>query len=157
MAMDTPARSFEPFASDAPILAIVDAFRARTLPFADWSHQAHLATGLWHVATHGEAAARDLLRDGIKAYNLAVGRVNDDMRGYHETVTMYFVWSAARFLEANAPPDLAGRVNAYVAGRFGAKDGVFTFWTRERLLSPAARLAWIEPDIRPLDPAALLA
>ncbi len=157
MAMDTPARSFEPYASDAPILATVAAFQARTLPFADWTHQAHLATGLWHVMTHGEAAARDLLREGIKAYNRAVGRVNDDMRGYHETVTMYFVWSAARFLEAGAPEDLAGRVNAYVAGPFGAKDGVFTFWTRERLLSPQARLAWIEPDIRPLDPAALLA
>ncbi|AVO43598.1 hypothetical protein [Phreatobacter cathodiphilus] len=157
MAMDTPARSFEPFASDAPILAIVEAFRARTLPFAEWSHQAHLATGLWHVATHGEAAARDRLREGIKAYNLAVGRGNDDMRGYHETVTMYFVWSAARFLEGDAPPDLAGRVNAYVAGPFGAKDGIFIFWTRERLLSPQARLAWVEPDIRPLDPAALLA
>jgi len=157
MAMDTPARSFEPFASDAPILAIVAAFRARTLPFADWSHQAHLATGLWHVATYGETAARDVLRDGIKAYNVAVGRVNDDMRGYHETVTMYFVWSAARFLEAEAPAGLADRVNAYVGGPLGAKDGVFRFWTRERLLSPQARLAWVEPDIRPLDPATLLA
>jgi hypothetical protein len=157
MAMDTPARSFRPLGSDSAILAIVAAFRARTLPFADWSHQAHLATGLWHVATHGEAQARDLLREGIKAYNLAGGRVNDAMRGYHETVTMYFVWSAARFLEAGAPADLAGRVNAYVAGPFGAKDGVFRFWTRELLLSPAARLAWVEPDIRPLDPAALLA
>lgn len=157
MAMDTPARTFQPFGSDAAILAIVEAFRARTLRFADWSHQAHLATGLWHVATYGEAAARDVLREGIKAYNVAVGRANDDMRGYHETVTMYFVWSAARFLEAQPPADLAGRVNAYVGGPFGAKDGIFAFWTRERLLSPQARLAWVEPDIRPLDPAALLA
>ncbi len=157
MAMDTPERHFAPFADEARIIAIVEAFRARTLPFAEWSCQAHLATGLWHVATHGEEAAKSQLREGIKAYNLSVGRTNDDMRGYHETVTMYFVWSAARFLERAAPASLLDRVNAYVAGPFGAKEGIFRFWSRETLLSPAARLAWCEPDLRPLDAETLLA
>lgn len=155
MAMDTPAKRFVPLSDDAAVLAIVEAFKARTLPFADWSHQAHLATGLWHVATHGEEAAKGLLRDGIRAYNLSVGGVNTDMRGYHETVTMYFVWSAARFLERFPQTGLAARVNAYVEGPFGAKDGIFTFWTKERLLTPEARLAWRDPDIRPLDADAL--
>lgn len=155
MAMDTPPKHFAPLADDDAVIAIVEAFRARTLPFADWSHQAHLATGLWHVATHGEEAAKDLLRDGIRAYNEAVGRVNDEMRGYHETVTMYFVWSAARFLERFSGTGLAARANAYVEGPFGAKDGIFTFWTKERLLTPEARLAWFAPDIRPLDADAL--
>lgn len=157
MAMDTPERRFDAFADEARILAVVEAFRARTLPFADWSHQAHLATGLWHVATLGEEAAKPALREGIKAYNLSVGRPNDETRGYHETVTMYFVWTAARFLEVDAEPGLLARVNAYVAGPFGAKEGIFRFWSRERLLSPAARLAWRDPDLRPLDAAALLA
>lgn len=157
MAMDTPERRFAPFADEARIVAIVEAFQARTLPFADWSHQAHLATGLWHVATHGEEAAKPLLREGIKAYNLSVGRTNDDMRGYHETVTMYFVWSAARFLEHDPPAGLLDRVNAYVAGPFGAKEGIFRFWSRERILAPAARLDWCEPDLRPLNAAVLLA
>lgn len=157
MAMDTPERRFQPFTDEARILAIVEAFRARTLPFADWSHQAHLATGLWHVATHGEDAAKPLLREGIKAYNLSVGRPNDAMRGYHETVTMYFVWSAARFLERDAPAGLRDSVNGYVGGPFGSKEGVFRFWSRDRLLSPDARLAWCEPDLQPLDAAALLA
>lgn len=155
MAMDTPAKRFVPLSDDAAVVAIVEAFKARTLPFADWSHQAHLATGLWHVATFGEQAAKGLLRDGIRAYNEAVGRVNDDTRGYHETVTMYFIWSAARFLERFPHKGLAARVNAYVEGPFGAKDGIFTFWTKDRLLSPEARLAWRDPDIRPLDADAL--
>ncbi len=77
------------------------------------------------------------------------------MRGYHETVTLYFVWSAARFLERFPETGLAARANAYVDGPFGAKDGIFTFWTKERLLTPEARLAWRDPDIRPLDADAL--
>lgn len=157
MAMDTPERHFAPFADEVQIVGIVQAFRNRTLPFADWSHQAHLATGLLHVATHGEEAARPLLREAIKAYNLSVGRANDALRGYHETVTLYFIWSAARFLERDAPAGLLDRVNAYVAGPFGAKEGIFRFWSRERLLSSAARLDWCEPDLRPLDATVLLA
>jgi hypothetical protein len=155
MAMDTPPKRFMPLSDDAAVLAIVEAFRARTLPFADWSHQAHLATGLWHVATFGEEAAKGLLREGIRAYNVAGGRVNDATRGYHETVTMYFVWSAARFLERFPETGLAAQANAYVEGPFGAKDSIFTFWTKERLLTPEARLAWRDPDIRPLDADAL--
>ena len=64
MAMDTPGKTFPPFGSEAEILAIVEKFKAHTLPFAEWSHQAHLAVGLWHVATHGEDGAKARLRDG---------------------------------------------------------------------------------------------
>ncbi len=151
MAMDTPSRRFPPFADEAAITSIVDGFTSRTLPFEAWSHQAHLAVGLWHVRTFGEEAAKLRLRNGIRAYNLAVGRVNDDMRGYHETVTFYFAWAAARHLQANADAALLDQVNGFVAGPLGAKDGIFRFWSRALLLSPAARLQWIDPDIRPLD------
>ena len=151
MAMDTPGRSFTHFDDPADILAIVAGFRERTLPFANWTHQAHLAVGLWHVSTFGEEAAKDLLRDGIRAYNLSVGGVNDAMRGYHETVTMYFVWAAARHIERVGTVPLVDAVNGFVAGPFGAKEAIFSFWSRECLFSPAARLGWIEPDLQPLD------
>lgn len=155
MAMDTPERRFAPLADDAAVLAIVEQFRDRTLPFADWSHQAHLATGLWHVTTFGEDAAKPMLREGIRAYNLAVGRVNDETRGYHETVTFYFVWAAARHLASAPESPLVAQVNGFVAGPLGAKEGIFRFWSRARLFTPEARLGWVTPDLRPLDIASL--
>ncbi|WP_204310536.1 hypothetical protein, partial [Stenotrophomonas maltophilia] len=71
-----PGRAFPPFASEAEIHAIVQGFGDRTLPVVGWTHQAHLAVGLWHVAHFGEAAAKTRLRDGIRGYNEAVGTPN---------------------------------------------------------------------------------
>lgn len=157
MGMQTPGRSFPPFASEAQIDAVVQGFRNRTLPVADWTHQAHLAVGLWHVAHFGETAAKALLRDGIRSYNEAVGTPNNDMRGYHETVTLYYAWAAARYLDMMPPPALVDRVNGFVESPLGSKDGIFTFWSRDLILSVAARRAWIAPDIMPLDAARLAA
>ena len=32
---------------------IVSGFRAKTLPSKEWTHEAHLITGLWHVVNFG--------------------------------------------------------------------------------------------------------
>lgn len=157
MSMETPARSFAPFEHDEAVRAVIDGFLARTLPAAAWSHQAHLAVGLWHVETAGEQAAGDLLAERIRGYNEAVGTPNNDMRGYHDTVTRYYAWAAARYLETVASLPLAARTNGFVESPFGAKQGIFHFWSRDVLFSVAARRAYRPPDLRPLDAAALRA
>ena len=157
MGMNTPSRTYVPLADERAVLAIVDGFRAKTLPAARWTHQAHLAVGLWHVRRFGEAESRSLLRDGIRAYNEASGTPNSDTRGYHETVTMYYVWSAARFLETTRAHRLVDLVNSYVESRHGSKDGIFVFWSRDLLLSTPARRDWVEPDLAPLSLETLLA
>ncbi|QCI65716.1 hypothetical protein [Phreatobacter stygius] len=157
MSMQTPGRRFPPFDAEDAILAIIEGFRTRTLPIAAWTHQAHLAVGLWHVARFGETEAQALLRDGIRSYNEAVGTPNNDMRGYHETVTLYYSWAAARYLETAPALPLVDRVNGFVESRLGSKDGIFMFWSRDLLLSVDARRAWIAPDLMPLDVAALKA
>lgn len=150
MGMNTPGRSYPPFTDESRILAIVDGFRARTLPAPEWTHQAHLAVGLWHVRRFGEDASKSLLRDGISRYNEASGTPNSDTRGYHETVTMYYVWAAARFLETARAATLLDLVNGFVESPHGSKAGIFVFWSREVLLSTAARRDWVEPDLAPL-------
>jgi len=155
MGMNTPGRKFPRFEDEAAVLAVIEGFRARSLPFERWTHQAHLAVGLWHVRGFGEEPSKDLLRRGISTYNESVGVPNSDTRGYHETVTMYFVWAAARYLESPRPPALVDLVNDFVESPHGSKDGIFIFWSRDLLLSTPARRGWIEPDLRPLSVAAL--
>ena len=155
MSMETPMRSFAPLGSDAVVEDIVRRFRDRTLPREAWTHQAHLAVGLWHVLHHGEDAALAMLRAGIAAYNEAVGVPNSDTRGYHETVTRYYAWAAARFLERAGGGGLAALVDRFVGSRLGSKEGIFAFWSRERLLSVGARRGWAPPDLAALDPAVL--
>ncbi|WP_204324604.1 hypothetical protein, partial [Stenotrophomonas maltophilia] len=72
-------------------------------------------------------------------------------------MTLYYAWTAARYLEMTPRLPLVERTNGFVESPFGSKDGIFTFWSRDLLLSVAARRAWVAPDIAALDPALLTA
>jgi GNAT superfamily N-acetyltransferase len=140
------------FACDKEIDEFVERFRARTLPKSEWTHQAHLIVGLWHLQRHPFDEALSLLRSGISAYNEATGVANTDDGGYHETLTVFFL----RALAAHAEGRVAGgsRVdlfNGLAGSRLRDKLLPLAFYRRDRIMSPAARHDWIEPDLQPLE------
>ena len=67
------------FEDDAAIVAIGEGLLARTLPRADWTHEAHLAACTWLVRNRPDIAIERALPAIISAYNEAVGGVNDDL------------------------------------------------------------------------------
>ena len=77
---------------------IAAAFCSRTLPKAQWTHEAHLRVGLWHLLNHSAEEALRLMRQRIKTYNLATGGQNTDDAGYHETITRFFLRRIEHFL-----------------------------------------------------------
>ncbi|PVM91228.1 hypothetical protein DDF62_07610 [Caulobacter radicis] len=125
----------------------------RSLPKAEWTHAAHLTATLRLVRIRDEGLERDL-PGIIRAYNEAVGGVNDDASGYHETITQAYL-AAIRGFVAALPANLddgeaAGRL---LATPLGDKAWPLAFWSRERLFSVAARRGWMEPDLAPLEHA----
>ena len=146
---DPTARPAAPSAES--IDDLVGRFAARTLPHAEWTHRAHLMVGAWHVHRHGPDDALARLRAGIRALNDAHGTPNTATSGYHETVTRAYVRLLGEFLGA-CPIEmpLAERVAAILAGPLAARDVLSKFYSRERLMSAAARAAWVEPDLAPL-------
>jgi hypothetical protein len=42
-------------------------------------------------------------------------------------------------------------MNGLLASRYATRSYPFEFYSRERLLSVAARRAWLDPDLKPLD------
>ena len=131
-------------------------FTALTLPKEEWTHVAHLTVGAWHVDRYGAAEALTRLRDGIRRLNESHGNVNTTTSGYHETITAAYVTLLAAYLDA-CPPGLplAARVERLLAGPLAARDMLFTFYSREHLMSMDARARWVEPDLAPLGLAAL--
>ena len=131
-------------------------FSALTLPKEEWTHVAHLTVGAWHVDRYGAAEALGRLRDGIRRLNESHGNVNTPTSGYHETITAAYVTLLAAYLDA-CPPGLplAVRVERLLAGPLAARDMLFTFYSREHLMSTDARARWVEPDLAPLGLAAL--
>jgi hypothetical protein len=132
-------------------------FVAATLPHAEWTHRAHLMVGAWHVQRYGLEEALARLRIGIRRLNDAHGTPNSPTSGYHETVTRAYVQLLAAFL-ASRPTEmpLAARLASLVDGPLAGRDVLLKFYSRERLMSASARAQWQEPDVAPLDLAAVV-
>ena len=84
---------------------IANALINKTLPKSEWTHHAHLQTGLWHVLHHDAATAMNLMRERIRAYNLCTGVANTDTTGYHETITCFYLIVIRAFTQ-KCPPDM---------------------------------------------------
>ena len=108
------------FADDAAIRDIGERMLARTLPKAEWTHEAHLSTCAWLILERPEIVPERDLPDLIRRYNESVGGVNSDSEGYHETITQVMIRAVRAALTRSEGRDLAGRVNALLTGFFGA-------------------------------------
>ena len=84
---------------ESRIYVLAGRFLERTLPRAEWTHEAHLRVGLLHLLRYPPGESLDRLRVGIREYNEAVGVRNTDSSGYHETITRFYVERIAVFLE----------------------------------------------------------
>ncbi len=121
----------------------------RTLPKSEWTHHAHLRSGLWHLLHYPDEVALALMRERIRAYNESTGGENTDTAGYHETITRFYLRVIRRFLDsvdATRPPDELARE---LIERCGERDLALRFYSRERLFSTQARREWLEPDLVP--------
>lgn len=135
--------------SDADIERIGRGVADLSLPKAEWTHAAHFAAAIWLLGTPGadpEAEMPGLIR----AYNTATGVENTDSSGYHETITLASLRAARAWLAARPGGPRADVLAALLASRFGRSDWLLAHWSKDVLFSPAARRAWIEPNLAPL-------
>jgi hypothetical protein len=130
---------------------LVEAFLACTLPKPEWTHQAHLRVGLWHLIHLSPSEALDRLRDRIQHYNQSCGVANTETSGYHESITRFYVWRIARYLDNVDRSRSADELADELIALHGDKELPLRYYSRERLMSPEARLGWVEPDLAPLD------
>jgi hypothetical protein len=139
------------FADDAAVRRVGKGLLARTLPRADWTHEAHLAATLWLLVERpGLVPERDL-PDIIRAFNESVGGVNSDTEGYHETITQFYIRAVNGFLaRTDAALPLVEKVNALLRAPEGRRDWPLRFYSPERLFSVEARRGCVEPDLAAL-------
>ena len=139
------------FTSDAEIEHFGEHFLARTLPKAEWTHEAHLATTTWLLLNRPEIDVDDELPGLICRYNESVGGVNSDSEGYHETITRVFLHGVRLFLsEADPAEPLHELINELLLSPMGRRDWPLRFYSRERLLSVEARRTFVPPDLATL-------
>jgi hypothetical protein len=135
-----------PFRGDEEILEMVERFEQCRWPSERWTHRAHLAVAVVYLRRSPFAEARQLVRQNIQKYNQTCG----DPQGYHETITFFFLRLINHFLSDQAG-DRSLVDNVDELSRRCSMDSLRQYYSPERLWSPDARAAWVEPDLRPLD------
>ena len=139
------------FTSDAEIERIGEGLLARTLPRADWTHEAHLAATTYLLLRRPEIDLDLALPGIIRAYNESVGGVNDDMQGYHDTITRVSLHGVRLFLaEADRSEPLHELVNDLLRSPMGKRAWPLRFYSPELLFSVEARRSFVSPDLRAL-------
>jgi hypothetical protein len=135
------------FEDDAAIIAIGEGLLARTLPREAWTHEAHLAACTWIARDRPDIVLEQDMGGIISAYNEAVGGVNDDRQGYHETITqVYIAGVKAHLSEISDETSLRETVNNLLLSRRGRRDLALNFYSKELLFSVPARRGFVEPD-----------
>ena len=129
---------------------IVHDFLECNLPREEWTHQAHLRVGLWHLLQYSPCVSLNKLRNGIKKYNIACGIENTETQGYHETITRFYVWLINRFIQQVDRAQPIDNLAEELISRYGERSLVWNYYSKEQLMSKTARLCWVEPDLKPL-------
>ncbi|MCC6727178.1 MAG: hypothetical protein IT258_21925 [Saprospiraceae bacterium] len=132
---------------------LIAGFNACTLPKEEWTHEAHLIGGLWMLSQFGDKAL-DEMRTRIKRFNESVGGVNDDQNGYHETLTVFWLW-ALREMFADDDGKLywnQDAVDDIIFDETLADRNLWAeFYSKERMMSVEARRQYVAPDLKPMD------
>lgn len=125
------------------ITADLDTLLRGELP-QPFGHREHLAAALAAVDRFGSPAGEMIMRGALKAAATKAGAVAK----YHDTMTMFWfglvVYVAATH-GAGSVDELATAAPVILDQR-----APFLHWSRERLLSDAARSAWVPPDLQPV-------
>ena len=145
-----PTTSEHPYEAAAEVERVVAGFTDGTLPHTEWTHRAHLTVALWYTTHHEAAEALDLVRAGILRLNAAHGVPTTPPRGYHETITRFYMRVVRHFVEQEeGGDDWAERANRLLR-RYGHRELPLRHYSEGVLKSPEARAGWVEPDLLPL-------
>lgn len=131
---------------------IVRGFIDYSLEASRFSHEAHLIVGLWHLKWYPHPKAIDLIRDNIRNFNEAKGGANTDTSGYHETITVFYMWATEQFLlTTNRDLPLTELVNQLLASPLAKKDYPLEFYSKDLLFSLQARKQLVNPDLQKIN------
>jgi hypothetical protein len=124
------------------------AFGAARLLASAWHHRAHLRMAWLFLDRHPLDEAHVLMRVGIIRLNAFHGLVETPVRGYHETLTRFWLTHVASLRARDRRASSSQFVDVHAAGL--GKEAVLAHYSRERVFGLRARAVFVEPDLAPL-------
>lgn len=118
----------------------VNAFRSCDLPATNFRHGDHLRLAWIYLHSFTAAEAEQLFKQDLKRYATHLGAHGL----YHETITLAWL----KLLATHTEPTFAEFLQLHEE-KLGV-ELLLRFWSRDVLMSDAARAHWIAPDQRAL-------
>lgn len=122
---------------------VVEKFERCDFGLEDFSHARHLTVACWYLWNSPPEVALVRMRAGLLRFIEHHGK-----QGYHETITRFWMELIGEFLGRGSAHDSMAHTISEVVARFGDKEVLFEYYTRELVRSERARREWIEPDLR---------
>jgi hypothetical protein len=130
------------------IEGLVKEFENATLSRCEWTHTAHLTIALWYSLKHAHPENGELIRYGIQNYNAAQGIESTPTSGYHETITLFWIIIAQKFISSVDTHDALLILTSLFIDQYSNPKLVFDYYSYDVLFSAKARAQWIEPNLK---------
>jgi len=132
-----------PYRDQSVVKAIVDRFECGDFKIEEFTHALHVTVAAWYLCevTADEGLVR--MRAGLRRFIEHHGK-----QGYHETITRFWMELIGSCLsQMPGETSITRRVNQVVE-RYGSKEVLFEYYTREHVMSDLAKKEWVEPDLK---------
>lgn len=139
-------------ASPSALGSLVKKFEAGTLREDEWHHVEHLGICYWYLSRMDLLEATFKIKLGILKYNEQYAIKQTLQRGYHETITIFFIQYVRQHIEKceKAGIPSADRLRRLVGENATFLSTLWEHYSRPLLNSQRARLTWVAPDLKPL-------
>lgn len=124
---------------------LVRSFEEATISRDEWRHAEHMVVALHYLDLHDLEAATTKMRDGIFRLLKAFAVDLTKEMPYHETMTVFWMRTVAKFNELKPGESLLTKANELVETY--DKDYPLKFYSREFLFSDEARAKYVEGDL----------
>jgi hypothetical protein len=131
------------YQAENEIREVVEKFERCQYAVEEFTHARHLTVACWYLCTMSHEKALGRMRVSLTRFIAHHG-----MRGYHETITRFWMELLGDFLRQQAPAaSLRNKTNDALEC-YANKDVLFSYYTRDRVMSEVAKREWMEPDLR---------
>ncbi|XP_059163912.1 uncharacterized protein LOC131946915 isoform X2 [Physella acuta] len=124
------------------------AFEDATLPFEDWTHEAHLRMAWNYITEHGKSGAVPYIKLGIQKYNEK--NRHKITTGYHETITMFFIHLVSDAIVSSVNANETFEEFLENNKHLMDKNLLLDYYNKETLFQESARNRFILPDKKSL-------
>ncbi|KAF6031380.1 hypothetical protein EB796_010322 [Bugula neritina] len=121
----------------------MQAFENASVPFADWTHEAHLRMAWNYITKHGKDMATPLIKTGIQKFNEK--NKHKITYGYSETVTKFYIHIISKAI-SHLP--VGHTFEDFLISNKELTESAYlsTYYSEHVLNDPISKLTFIKPD-----------